>query len=331
MIKWLFLSVVTFLVLGILLYLHSLKGYNHSIEALFLDYYSTNASIESILWMEIRIPRILMAGSVGAALALSGYCLQVLVKNPLADPYVLGSSSGASLMVALVYLVFPVFIGSLFNSVVAAFIGALGANILTMFIAQKIKYSTYALVLVGMALSGFSMALVSLIMYVQSNPMAIQQLIFWTFGSLHLATWLQVFILLPLVIICIFILYLLQLDLSILELGVEQAQRLGVRVKHMQWLLLLIASLLTAFSVAFVGPIGFIGLLFPHFIRKVLPIDWKRWYIFILALSAALFLMYCDWIAYVAIQPSGMPVGIVMALIGVPIFIYFLIKRNPTY
>jgi iron complex transport system permease protein len=316
---------------GVLLYLHSLKGYSLSIVELFTNYFSSKSSIESVLWMEIRMPRIVMAGGIGAALALSGYCLQVLVKNPLADPYVLGSSSGASLMVALVYLVFPTFIGSVFNSVGAAFVGALGANVLTMFIAQKIKYSTYALVLVGMALSGFSMALVSFIMYLQSNPMAIQQLVFWSFGSMHLATWLQVSILLPVVALSILLLHLIQLDLTILELGADQALRLGVSVKRIQWILLVVASILTALSVAFVGPIGFIGLLFPHFVRKVLSYEWKRWYIFILALSAALFLMYCDWIAYVAIQPSGMPVGIVLALIGVPIFIYFLIKRNPTY
>jgi iron complex transport system permease protein len=325
----LFLIVLS--VMMALFFLHSLTGYTFNIFELFKNYFQETANIESILWMELRVPRILLAGCVGAALALSGYSLQILVKNPLADPYVLGSSSGASLMVALVYLVFPFWVGNMFNALIAAFIGALGTNVLTMLIAKKINFASYSLVLVGMAISGFSMALVSLIMYVQSNPFAVQQLVFWTFGSFHLATWQQVVVLFPLVVASAWVLHFTQMDLMIVELGVDHAKRLGVSVVKYQWLLLVIASLLTAFSVSFVGPIGFIGLLFPHLIRKIMSDSCNKYFIIYLCIGSSMFLMYCDWLAYVVLQPSGLPVGIVLALIGVPFFIYFLVKRNAAY
>lgn len=292
-----------------------------------LDYDSN--SIQQVIWIEIRLPRLLLAFFTGAALGLSGYLMQVLVRNPLADPYVLGSSSGASLFAAIFYVWFAPGYSSLSVLLVLTFAGAFGTNMLSIFLSTvKGKIIPYRMILVGISISSLSIAFLSLLLYTSGEDQSWKNIIFWTFGSFQTASWWKVVNILIVTFPLVVLSYILFGPFQILELGEENANRLGVPVQRYRIILVLISSMLTAVAVSVAGPIGFLGLIMPHMVRIFYTYELTKGYILWICFFSGIFLMICEILSSVLFPPQGIPAGILMSLIGVPFFLYVLLNSN---
>jgi iron complex transport system permease protein len=323
-----------FLVLGILLFIGLIEGIDimelKSLPDAFFNY--NKSSINHIVWIEIRLPRLLLAFATGAALGLSGYLMQVLVRNPLADPYILGSSSGASLFAAIFFILLPPELLSLSILIVLTFCGAFGTNLLSLFLARvKGQIIPYRMILVGIAISGMAMALLSMLIYTSGEDSSWKSIIFWTFGSFQSASWEKVIYITIVVSIIGVISYILFYPIQIMELGAENADRIGVPVNRYRILLLLLSSVLTASAVSMAGPIGFIGLIMPHLLRIVFKFQLTKYFIPWLCYVSGIFLMFCEIVSSIVFPPQGIPAGILMSIIGVPFFLFLLLKANDKY
>jgi iron complex transport system permease protein len=276
--------------------------------------------------MNLRLPRALLAILVGGALGLSGAVFQALLRNPLAEPYVLGVSGGAAVgAVAAV-----VFGGSLlapWSLPLAALAGALIDIVLVLRIATRVSrgLDTRVLLLAGVVLGAFFHALILLILTFASAE-AYRSAGFWMMGSLAAADWPAVLLLAAYLAPAIAVLLLMARPLNLLAVGEETALYLGARVERVKLASFLIASLLVAAAVAVSGVIGFVGLVVPHAIRLVWGSDHQ------LLLPASLlagggFLLAADTLARTAAAPAELPVGVITALVGVPLFIVLLTRR----
>ncbi|MFN8415862.1 MAG: iron ABC transporter permease [Cytophagaceae bacterium] len=284
---------------------------------------------DSVVLYQLRLPRFVLAFVIGMSLGYAGYLMQLLVQNPLADPYVLGSSGGASMMVALFYIVFPIHWFIYPVVVVLTFIGALFTNLLALKLGQENgKIIPYRMVLIGMGIAGMSMALVSLLMYVKGEAGQVRSVVFWAFGSFQSATWWAVvWVTIPLMILSAWGVKEYY-SLKILETGEEHAGRLGVPVIVLKKKVLLIATLLTALSVSFAGPIGFVGLIMPHILRQLIGYNLSHWFIPTLLVVSGTLVMTCEVLAGVLLYPQLIPAGILMSLIGVPVFIWVMVRTK---
>ncbi|WP_018342169.1 FecCD family ABC transporter permease [Cytophaga aurantiaca] len=288
--------------------------------------YNSDA-MDQLVWVEIRLPRLLLAFITGAALGLSGYLMQVLVRNPLADPYVLGSSSGASLFAALFFVWLAPNHSSLGLLLTLTFCGALGTNIVSLLLATvKGKIVPYRMILVGIAISSLAISLLSLLLYVAGEDQSWKNIIFWTFGSFQTASWSKVVYMACIVIPIAVLTFLMFNPFQIMELGEENANRLGVFVQRYRVIVLLLSSILTAVAVSMVGPIGFIGLVMPHITRMLFNFQLSKSFILWLCYLSGLFLMLCEMLSTQLFPPQGVPAGILMSLVGVPFFLYLLLK-----
>lgn len=286
-------------------------------------------SLNDVIWMELRMPRLILAFFTGAALGLSGYLMQVLVRNPLADPYVLGSSSGASLFAAIFYIWLAPGSASLSLLLLLTFTGAFGTNILSLFLSNvNGRIVPYRMILVGIAISSLAIALLSLLLYTSGADQSWKNIIFWTFGSFQTASWEKVMIMIGVVGMITLPATVFFNAFRIMELGEENANRIGVPVQRYRMLLLVLSSLLTGAAVSMVGPIGFIGLIMPHVIRMVFKYKQTRSFIFWLCYLSGLFLMICEILSNQLFPPQGIPAGILMSLIGVPFFLYLLLHTS---
>jgi len=286
-------------------------------------------SIQEVIWIQIRLPRLLLAFFTGAALGLSGYLMQVLVRNPLADPYVLGSSSGASLFAAIFYIWFAPGYSSLTILLLLTFVGAFGTNMLSIFLATvKGKIIPYRMILVGISISSLSIALLSLLLYSSGEDQSWKNIIFWTFGSFQTASWWKVMNIIGVALPLIVLSYILFGPFQILELGEENANRLGVSVQKYRIILVLISSMLTAVAVSMAGPIGFLGLIMPHMVRIFYKFELTKGFILWLSFFSGIFLMTCEILSSILFPPQGIPAGILMSVIGVPFFLYVLLNSN---
>lgn len=287
----------------------------------FIDkYIKADVSQENylIIFM-VRMPRIIMASLVGMGLAVVGASFQSLFKNPLADPYVLGISSGAALGAATAIVIkLPV--------TILAFIGAAAATILVYSIAQvKGKVTTTNLLLAGSALSFFMSAMISIIMVF--NQQEVNQIVFWMMGSFNASSYKNIIIAAPVVLIGTVVIYFFYRDFNLMLIGEENAKSLGVHTEKLKKVIIIISSMVMAVSVAFSGIIGFVGLIVPHMVRIVFGPNNKALIPFS-ALAGAAFLLFSDTIARTAASPAELPVGAVTALIGSPYFIYLLVKMK---
>ena len=285
-------------------------------------------SWETILF-DIRLPRIVLAGLVGGALATSGATYQGLLRNPLADPYLIGVSSGAALgaTIAIVFsvnwVVFAVDALPLF-----AFFGALAATIGIYVLANAGGRATpTTLILAGVALGAFLSAITSFLMFKGDSAFRTFQIVAWMMGSFSLSNWQQVLMLLPYLAIGWLVLYLHARYLNVLQFGDTQAQQLGVPVERVTLTLIIATSLLTAAAVAVCGLIGFVGLIVPHAIRLVWGPD-HRFLLPMAALVGAIFLILADTLARTLLSPSELPVGIITAFCGAPFFLYLLRRKK---
>lgn len=283
--------------------------------------------VSDIVWY-IRLPRIILAMAVGMGLAVSGVVMQAIVKNPLADPYVLGISSGASLGATFAIMIgFGSFLGG--NAVgVGAFIGAFAVSLLVQIVANiGGRANSIRLLLAGMALSSVCSALTNFIVYIAGDKAGIETVTFWLMGSLAGAKWVNIIVILPCMIAATLFFMTQARTLNMLLLGDEVSITLGTDLHHYRHLYLIISSLMVGLAVYCAGMIGFIGLLIPHMVRMLFGTDHKK-IIPLSALSGAIFLIWADVACRVIIPKSELPIGILVSVIGAPCFIYLLIRKS---
>lgn len=284
---------------------------------------------QEVIVLQIRLPRVLLALLVGAGLSVSGVLFQGTLRNPLADPYVIGVSSGASLGAALGLLVFIprgvvgfnalpffAFTGALLTAIAVAYIGK-----------QSGRLEPTSLLLAGVAIGAFLTALVSLLMVLQIQNL--QDVYLWLMGSLSGRGWKHFWVALPYVFVGIIVALWLARDLNIYLLGEETAHSLGIDVQKLQRIVLVTGSLVAAACVSVTGVIGFVGLMVPHTLRLILGAEHKK-LIFHSVWVGAIFLLLADTLARTIFSPIELPVGIITAFIGGPFFIY-LLKRGSSF
>jgi iron complex transport system permease protein len=283
----------------------------------------TWSEAEAIIIFQIRLPRTFMALLVGSGLAVAGVAMQALFKNPLADPYVLGASSGAGFGAALIIslgVVSAIFVP------LAAFAGAIIASFTVYGLSMIGPRSSVSLLLLsGIALSTFFSALISYLMFVAGSNL--QELVFWLMGGLWASTWQYVEITFPVVLVGTIILYAYARDLNLMLSGEESAQHLGVAVENLKRILLVTVSFIVGVAVAFCGIIGFVGLIVPHVVRTFTGPDHKA-LIPASALFGGILLIWADIIARSAIPGTEVPVGIITALLGAPFFMYLVRSKR---
>lgn len=283
--------------------------------------------VHDIVWL-LRLPRLILAALVGAGLASCGVIMQAIVKNPLADPYILGISSGASLGATSAILLGvgaalgPNFVG------IAAFIGAFVISLAVLFISNLGgRSNSMKLLLAGMALSAVCGAFSSFIVYFANNKEGMQTIAYWMMGSLAGAQWGELAVIAPIIVASILFFWTQSRVLNLMLLGDESAITMGTDLHaYRQWYLL-ISSLIVGFAVYSAGMIGFVGLIVPHVIRMFTGPDHKR-LLPVAALVGAIFLVVADGLCRVIIPHTELPIGILISMIGAPSFIYLMIKKT---
>ena len=286
-----------------------------------------NPSAYNILW-SIRMPRVLLAGLVGASLAITGAAFQGLLKNPLADPYTLGISSGASVAaVATIFFGISLPVVSAYTLPVIGMIGAFISMILVMsfvrLIDRSLKMET--LILTGVIFSSFLGSCISLMIALTGEEL--RQIMNWLLGSVSMRGWPYVKMIFPFVLIGSVILWLHRRELNIMIYGDERAKSLGVNVNKSKYAILVGGSILTGAAVAVSGTIGFVGLVVPHMIRMLWGTD-HRHLLPLSFLNGASLLIVCDLISRTIITPSELPIGVITAFIGAPVFTLIFYKQR---
>jgi len=274
--------------------------------------------------LQIRLPRVLMGVLVGAILSVAGAVMQGLFRNPLAGPYILGVSSGAALGAALSMTFLPVMIG-VYTTPIAAFIGGAAAILLVYNIVRLSGgFKTETMLLAGISVAYLFSAILSMIIWLATEDSHL--ILVWVMGGLSSADWVRVKVTAPIMIAGFALAYFYSRDLNAILLGEETAQSLGVNVQRVEKILPIIISLITSAAVAFTGAIGFVGLMMPHLMRKIVGPD-HRILIPASALAGGIFLTWADSLARCLLE---IPVGVITALSGVPFFIYLLRRsRKP--
>lgn len=275
--------------------------------------------------MDVRLPRILLSGLVGAALSLAGTALQGLFRNPMASPYVLGISAGAALgaVIALIWKA-DAWMPYLRSVPLLAFAGAVAATLIVYWLARiKGRVPVATLLLAGIALGSFLSAVVSLILVFSEENVA--SVLFWLMGGLGSADWSGLLLVIPYFLLGTLLLIFHSRELNALLLGEEAATHLGIDVESIKRRLLLATSLLTAAAVAVTGIIGFVGLIVPHIVRLIVGPD-HRLLIPLSGLAGAVLLTVMDTLAR-SLLTQEIPVGVISALLGGPFFI-ILLRRH---
>ncbi len=277
---------------------------------------------------QIRLPRVLLAGLVGASLAIAGAAFQGLLRNPLADPYILGVSSGASVgAVATLFFNISIPLLGLFTLPVVSIITALLTILLVLFFAKSVDRTmrVETIILTGIIFSSFLGAFISLIIALTGDEL--RQIMGWLLGSVSMRGWSYIGIIIPFFILGSLLLLLNCRELNAMSFGEERAQHLGVDVEKRKLVILAAGSILTGAAVAVSGAIGFVGLVIPHLTRRL----WGPDHVHLLPLSiltGAGFLMLTDLISRTIISPTILPIGVITALIGAPVFGLILIKQR---
>jgi iron complex transport system permease protein len=275
-----------------------------------------------ILW-SIRLPRTLVAGMVGICLSLSGCLLQAVMRNPLAAPNLIGVSSGAGLAGVVILILFP---NAYYLLTPVAFAGALGATLLVYLLAWQHGLRPIRLILAGVAVSSFLGAWITGLMIFY--PDRVHSVLGFMVGGLAARGWIHVHILWPYAAIGLTGALLSGRRLNLLMLGDDTARSLGMAVERSRLLFIVLAALLAAAAVSVAGLLGFVGLMVPHITRLIIGED-HRFLLPGCALMGAALLMACDTLARVALDPVEVPVGIIMALLGAPFFLYLLRMNMP--
>lgn len=289
-----------------------------------MDGVTCDDSIRFIIF-EVRLPRIILAVLTGSLLSMAGAVYQAIFQNPMADPYVIGISSGAAFgaTIAIIFLPPMMLLG---NSIVslAAFVCAILTSILVYFISKsKRGVDTFSLLLTGVVISTVLSSFISLIMLAHQDEA--MKIMTWTMGSFNAKSWNHVITILVPTVVGIFFTIYHGKDLNVLVMGEEEAMTMGLDTKRLKRNMLLICALLTSIAVSVSGIIGFVGLIVPHFIRLIFGSEHK----FLLKASfvfGAIFMLLSDTIARSLIDGFEVPVGIITSLIGGPLFLILLVR-----
>jgi iron complex transport system permease protein len=298
---------------------------------------SVFGSIDNESWQYIiqnsRLPKAFTAILVGSGLGISGLLMQTLFRNPLAGPFVLGISSGASLGVAIIILgsgvfggVFASFLISKWSLVIAASLGSFIVLLAVMMVSSKVR-DTMAILIIGLMFGSITAAVVSVLSYFSSAEQ-LQQYIFWGFGSLGNLSWHELLI--------FFIIYSIGLLFSItsikalntLLLGENYAKSLGVNIKHSRFTIIIATSLLAGTITAFAGPIAFIGLAIPHITRQVFNTSNHKILLPAVFIFGAIIMLICDSIAQIPTSDYTLPINAITSLVGAPIVIWLLVRKR---
>jgi iron complex transport system permease protein len=287
-----------------------------------------------VIW-SIRMPRIITAIVAGAGLSAAGCVMQNNLKNPLASPDTLGVSAGAAFGANLAIIVLGA--GTVMNTsgdavginnpylvTICAFICAMAATLVILALGRIRGFSPEAIVLAGVALGSLFMAGTTMIQYFAPD-VKIAAAIFWTFGDLGRVSWHETFIIITVVVLAAIYFISKRWDYNAMDNGEETAKSLGVRTERTRFLGMLVASLITAIVVSFVGMIGFIGLIGPHIMRRIIGTD-HRFLIPASILAGSVLLLVADTLARTMIKPVVLPVGALTSILGAPLFIYLLMQ-----
>lgn len=286
---------------------------------------TADSSVTSTVLWDVRAPRIIYAALAGAGLSLVGLFMQTLTRNALADPYVLGVSSGAGMGA-----VFAIIVGGLpllgeYNVPLFAFSGAVLAVVLVLLCVGR-SQSPVKLILIGMGMSGIFSALTMLIIYGAKHEAQVRSAMFWLLGSLSAIQWPD----LPLTAAALVLLFIYAFckrsDLDVLLLGDHDSQQLGLNVKRLQLSLVITSSLMVAILVSKMGVVGFVGLIVPHLARKIYSATHGAMLPFV-GLIGALVMVWSDTLARTLYTPEEIPIGVLTSLVGAPVFIWIIRKR----
>ncbi|MFD5801448.1 MULTISPECIES: FecCD family ABC transporter permease [unclassified Streptomyces] len=283
-----------------------------------------------IIW-QIRTPRVLLAALVGAGLSAVGVAIQAMVRNALADPFVLGVSSGASVGAVAVTVTGGLAALGIYAVSAGAFVGALAASLLVYAAsASRGALSPLRLVLTGVAMSLGFQAVMSLIVYFAPDSEATSMVLYWTMGSFGAATWGSLPVVAVVVTTGILVLHRYGRVMDVLALGDETAASLGVGPDRHRKGLLVLVSLVTGVMVAVSGAIAFIGLVMPHVVRMLVGATHAR-VLAVAPLAGAIFMVWVDLAARTVVAPRELPLGVITALVGVPVFIALMRRKGYTF
>ncbi|MEQ6122742.1 iron ABC transporter permease [Pseudotenacibaculum sp. MALMAid0570] len=297
-----------------------------------------NSSKESwdLIVVNFRLPKAITAILVGSGLSISGLLMQTLFRNPLAGPFVLGISSGASLGVALLILGSSIFGGVIASLAISnwaiALTSSLGAALVlfaVLLAANKVR-NTMSILIIGLMFGTVSAAIISVLTYF-SSAQQIQQYIFWSFGSLGNLSWEEVGVFVVIFFIGIISLLKVFKPLNAFLLGENYAKSVGINIKKSRNIILFITSLLTGVITAFAGPIAFIGLAVPHITKLVFKTSNHKILIPAVALLGAIILLICDMIAQLPTSEFTLPINAVTSLFGAPVVIWLLVRKKKIY
>jgi len=272
--------------------------------------------------LNLRLPRVISSAVVGMGLSVAGTFFQALLRNPMADPYVLGISSGAALGATL-----AIILGfGLISLSFMAFVLALVVVVFVYLVAKTgSRISINTMLLAGIAISSLISAIISLLMLLNHDELT--KIYFWTMGGFNLTNWQKVIYSSPIIIISTLIMYVFSRDLNAILTGEEIAEHLGVNTELVKRTILILASLVTATCVSIGGVIGFVGLIVPHISRLIIGPD-NRVLVPFSTLTGAIFLNLADTLARVILRPAEIPIGIITAAFGGPFFLYLLVKNK---
>jgi len=289
--------------------------------------HSTLTPLQSIIIWQIRAPRLVLGLLAGAMLAVAGGTYQGVFRNPLADPYLLGVAAGAGLGATVAIVDVGGGLSTPSWTPVLAFAGAMVAVVVTWAIGGRgLRSSTATLILAGVAVASLLTSAQTFLQQ-QSSPDSIARVYIWLLGSLASANWSSVTLVLPYVLVCIAVCVVAGRALDVMSVGEDESRSLGVPVRRVRFVVIAASSLGTAAIVSAVGLIGFVGIIVPHIVRLLVGTSYRR-ILPISVLFGAAFLVFADTVARTVLAPSELPLGVVTAAIGAPVFVIILSLRR---
>jgi iron complex transport system permease protein len=309
------------------LYVSLVKG---SVKTSFIDFWNFLAHSDQThaqIFIHLRFSRTLLAFLVGASLSLSGAILQGYFQNPMAGPFVVGVSSGASFGAVLTLMLGlnMSFWGFSMQNVLAFVSGFAIVSFVYILSQRRGVFKVETLLLTGIAAGALASSLTSFLIFFKSENF--EQAVFWLLGSFHLADWNHFRVIFPTFILCLAISQWLAKDMNLLVMGDEIAQSLGCSIQQTRKIFLVVSTLLASSSVSVSGIIGFVGLIVPHWTRLLIGPDHRHLFFFS-SIMGGVFLMFCDLLARTLLPGSELPIGIITAAVGAPFFIYLLNQRR---
>ena len=304
------------------------------IFAIFIGDENIKESWQTII-LNFRLPKAITAILVGSGLSISGLLMQTLFRNPLAGPFVLGISSGASLGVALLILgtsffgSFTLLAYSNWSIAIASSLGSFLVLSAVIFAANKVR-NTMSILIIGLMFGSFTAAIISVLSYF-SEAQQIQQYVFWSFGSLGNLSWDELSIFILIYLLGFAGVFAIIKPLNSFLLGEKYAKSLGINIKQSRLIILVITSLLTGVITAFSGPIAFIGLAVPHIAKLIFTTSNHKILIPATAITGAIVLLICDIIAQVPTSEYTLPINAITSLFGAPVVIWLLIRKKKLY